>query len=249
MAAMTRRRPAAAGPIPGRSVPPGPAWDVLSAGHLPANRRPAVPTREHQSGGPPTHAAPACHADHRARPPPANRPSVDHHKHHRRGAHAGALTLTAVPTSERRSIVEVAAPLGGPLLSSLSGTARSLESPQAPRGIVVSRPRFSPCRARGSPLAVSVTLPYRSRRSRHLPGMLTLGRDQPGPLLGRRGSRACFSCAASSGEGHMSRRLARAMVGVDCPAAIWPPVAGHLPADGRLKRGTVARATRLVASL
>jgi hypothetical protein len=44
VAAMKRRRPAAAGPIPGRSVLPGPAWGVLSAGHLPANRRPAVPT-------------------------------------------------------------------------------------------------------------------------------------------------------------------------------------------------------------
>src|SRR5215217_6632691 len=101
VAAMTRRRPAAAGPIPGRSVPPGHAWGVLSEGPLPANRRPAVPTRVHQSGGQPTHAAPARHADYRARPPPANRPSVDHHKHHGRGAQAGALTLTAVPTSER----------------------------------------------------------------------------------------------------------------------------------------------------
>src|SRR5215213_7050613 len=39
-----------------------------------------------------------------------------------------------------------------------------------PRGIVVSRPRFSPW-------------PYRSGRSRHLPGMLTLGRDKSGALL------------------------------------------------------------------
>jgi hypothetical protein len=101
VAAMTRRRPAAAGPIPGRSVPPGPAWGVFSEGHLPAHRRPAVPTREHQSGGQPTHAAPARHADHRARPPPANRPSVDDHRHHDRGAQARVLTLTAVPTSER----------------------------------------------------------------------------------------------------------------------------------------------------
>jgi hypothetical protein len=98
---MTRRRPAVAGPIPARSMPPGKRWCVASEGHLPANRRPAVPTREHQSGGQPTHAAPARHADHRARPPPANRPSLDHHQHHGRGAHAGALTLTAVPTSER----------------------------------------------------------------------------------------------------------------------------------------------------
>src|SRR5215211_186687 len=100
VAAMTRRRPAAAGPIPGRSVPPGQTWGVLSEGPLPANRRPAVPTRVHQSGGQPTHAAPARHADHRARPPPTGRPSVDHHKHHGRGAHGSALTLTAVPTSE-----------------------------------------------------------------------------------------------------------------------------------------------------
>src|SRR5215211_9201789 len=112
---MTRRRPAVAGPIPARSMPPGKRWCVASEGHLPANRRPAVPTREHQSGGQPTHAAPARHADHRARPPPANRPSLDHHQHHGRGAHAGALTLTAVPTSERRLLVEVAASLGLPL--------------------------------------------------------------------------------------------------------------------------------------
>jgi hypothetical protein len=102
VAATTRRCPAAAGPIPGRSVPPGQAWGVLSEGHLPANRRPAVPTRVHQSGGQPTHAAPARRADLRARPPPASRPWVDHHNHdHGRGAQASALTLTAVPTSER----------------------------------------------------------------------------------------------------------------------------------------------------
>src|SRR5215212_9893762 len=112
VAAMTRRRPAAAGPIPGRSVPPGHAWGVLSEGPLPANRRPAVPTRVHQSGGQPTHAAPARHADYRARPPPADRPSVDHHKHHGGGAHGGAVTLTAVPTSERRVVAELVARLG-----------------------------------------------------------------------------------------------------------------------------------------
>lgn len=109
MAATTRRRPAAAGPIPGRSVPPARCWGASSAGHLPANRRPAVPTREQQSGGPPTHAAPARHADPRARPPPANRPSVDHHKHHGRDAQVSASTLTAVPTSERlldRTVLE-----------------------------------------------------------------------------------------------------------------------------------------------
>src|SRR5215213_5126347 len=122
---MTRRRPAAAGPIPGRSVPPGHTWGVLSEGPLPANRRPAVPTRVHQSGGQPIHAAPARHADYRARPPPANRPSVDHHKHHGRGAHAGALTLTAVPTSEGGLVVEVAAAFGLPLpaLAAVAGGA------------------------------------------------------------------------------------------------------------------------------
>jgi hypothetical protein len=101
---MTRRRPAAAGPIPGRSMPPASCWGVSSEGHLPANRRPAVPIREHQSGGQPTHAAPARHADHQARPPPASRPGADDHTHHHRGAQAGALTLTAVPTSERRTV-------------------------------------------------------------------------------------------------------------------------------------------------
>jgi hypothetical protein len=32
VAAMTRRRPAAAGPIPGRSMPPGEAWGVAREG-------------------------------------------------------------------------------------------------------------------------------------------------------------------------------------------------------------------------
>src|SRR5215217_5604257 len=129
VAAMRRRRPAAAGPIPGRSVPPGHPWGVLSAGPFPANRRPAVPTRVHQSGGQPTHAAPARHADYRARPPPANRPSVDHHKHHGRGAHAGALTLTAVPTSERRLIVGVGATFGGSLPTLAAVAAAALARP------------------------------------------------------------------------------------------------------------------------
>ena len=78
MAATTRRRPAAAGPIPGPSLPPATRWGDARAGHLPANRRPAVPTRVHQSGGPPTHAAPARRADPRARPPPASGPRVDY---------------------------------------------------------------------------------------------------------------------------------------------------------------------------
>jgi hypothetical protein len=43
------------------------AW--LVRGHLPAHRRPAVPTRVHQCGGSPIHHAPARRADHRARPP------------------------------------------------------------------------------------------------------------------------------------------------------------------------------------
>jgi len=100
VAVTTRRRPAAAGPIPGPSMPPAIGWGDASAGHLPANRRPAVPIRVHQSGGPPTHAAPARRADHRARPPPATGPRIDQNQHHQGGAHTTAFTLTAAPTSE-----------------------------------------------------------------------------------------------------------------------------------------------------
>ena len=49
---------AAAGPIPGCSMPATPG--ASSEGHQPAHCRPAVPTREHQSGGQPTPSDPAC---------------------------------------------------------------------------------------------------------------------------------------------------------------------------------------------
>src|SRR4051812_906093 len=45
---------------------PRPRAGASSLGHLPAHRRHAVPTREHQSGGTPIHAAPT-----RPAPPPA----------------------------------------------------------------------------------------------------------------------------------------------------------------------------------
>jgi hypothetical protein len=76
------------------------AGATLVRGTFLANRRPAVETRVHQSGGPPTHAAPAHRADPRARPPPATGPWIDHHQHHQGGAYRTAFTLTAAPTSE-----------------------------------------------------------------------------------------------------------------------------------------------------
>ena len=76
------------------------AGTTLVRGTFLANRRPAVETRVHQSGGPPTHAAPAHRADPRARPPPATGPWIDHHQHHQGGAYRTAFTVTAAPTSE-----------------------------------------------------------------------------------------------------------------------------------------------------
>jgi hypothetical protein len=52
-----RRSTAAAGPIPEISMPRPPAG-ATSQGPRPEHRRHAVPTREHQSGGTPIHAAP-----------------------------------------------------------------------------------------------------------------------------------------------------------------------------------------------
>jgi hypothetical protein len=58
----TRRGTAIAGPIPVSTMPSGLAEDDPSQGPLPADRRPAVPTRIHQSGGLPIHAAPVSPA-------------------------------------------------------------------------------------------------------------------------------------------------------------------------------------------
>jgi hypothetical protein len=89
-----RRRPDRV--IPGRR--PSPA--ALGRGTFLANRRPAVETRVHQAGGPPTHAAPAHRADPRAQPPPATGPWIDHQQHHQGGAYRTAFTLTTAPTAE-----------------------------------------------------------------------------------------------------------------------------------------------------
>jgi hypothetical protein len=69
----TRRSTAVAGTIPASSLP-RPRWrDATSLRQLPAQSRLAVPTREHQSGGLPIHAAPARSWPTSARPPPTGR--------------------------------------------------------------------------------------------------------------------------------------------------------------------------------
>jgi hypothetical protein len=66
-----RRVTAAAGQIPVWTMPTPSERGALSEGHQPAHRRPAVPTRVHQSGGQPTRPDPA--RGHSGRPPPHRR--------------------------------------------------------------------------------------------------------------------------------------------------------------------------------
>jgi hypothetical protein len=66
----TRRGATVAGPIPVSIMRAGLTGRVPSQGHLPADSRPAVPTRVHQCGGLPIHHAPARRAHPTARPPP-----------------------------------------------------------------------------------------------------------------------------------------------------------------------------------
>jgi hypothetical protein len=66
----TRRSTADAGKIPATLLPCRGRRDASSLGPRPAHSRPAVPTREHQSGGPPIHAAPTRSWPTSARPPP-----------------------------------------------------------------------------------------------------------------------------------------------------------------------------------
>ena len=69
-AARTRRSTADAGKIPATLLPRPRRRDASSLGPRPAHSRLAVPTREHQSGGPPIHAAPTRSWPTSARPPP-----------------------------------------------------------------------------------------------------------------------------------------------------------------------------------
>jgi transposase len=66
----TRRSTADAGKIPATLLPCRGRRDASSLGPRPAHSRLAVPTREHQSGGPPIHAAPTRSWPTSARPPP-----------------------------------------------------------------------------------------------------------------------------------------------------------------------------------
>lgn len=67
----TCRETAVAGQIPAGTLPTSTiGTGANSQGQQPADPRLAVPTREHQPGGAPTHALPARRA-HSARPPPA----------------------------------------------------------------------------------------------------------------------------------------------------------------------------------
>jgi hypothetical protein len=66
----TRRSTADAGKIPATLLPRRRRRDASSLGPRPAHSRLAVPTREHQRGGPPIHAAPTRFWPTSARPPP-----------------------------------------------------------------------------------------------------------------------------------------------------------------------------------
>ena len=66
----TRRSTADAGKIPATLLPRRGRRDASSLGPRPAHSRLAVPTREHQRGGPPIHAAPTRSWPTSARPPP-----------------------------------------------------------------------------------------------------------------------------------------------------------------------------------
>ena len=76
--ARTRRSTADAGTTPEISLPRPQRHDATRVGQLPAHNRLAVPTREHQSGGPPIHAAPTRSWPTSARPPPAGHPPSKH---------------------------------------------------------------------------------------------------------------------------------------------------------------------------
>jgi hypothetical protein len=73
----TRRSTADAGKIPATLLPRRGRLDASSLGPRPAQSRLAVPTREHQSGGPPIHAAPTRSWPTSARPPPAGHLEAD----------------------------------------------------------------------------------------------------------------------------------------------------------------------------
>jgi hypothetical protein len=74
----TRRSTADAGKIPATLLPRPRRRDASSLGPRPAHSRLAVPTREHQSGGPPIHAAPTRSWPTSARPPPARQHNREH---------------------------------------------------------------------------------------------------------------------------------------------------------------------------
>src|SRR4029450_10679507 len=73
----TRRSTADAGKIPATLLPRPRRRDASSLGPRPAHSRLAVPTREHQSGGPPIHAAPTRSWPTSARPPPTGHLEAD----------------------------------------------------------------------------------------------------------------------------------------------------------------------------
>jgi hypothetical protein len=74
-----RRSTAVAGKIPATLLPRRRRRDASSLGLRPAHSRLAVPTREHQRGGPPIHAAPTRPWPTSARPPPTGHLDPIHH--------------------------------------------------------------------------------------------------------------------------------------------------------------------------
>ena len=108
----TRRSTADAGKIPATLLPRRSWRDASSLGPRPAHSRLAVPTREHQSGGPPIHAAPTRSWPTSARPPPgppaqqgtpgARSPAASHLTapfHIRRSSASGTASATS-PTTD-----------------------------------------------------------------------------------------------------------------------------------------------------
>src|SRR5215208_8248425 len=93
----TRRSTADAGKIPATLLPCRGRRDASSLGPRPAHSRLAVPTREHQSGGPPIHAAPTRSWPTLARPPPTGHLESDAPCGHQELLTGGSALDGAVP--------------------------------------------------------------------------------------------------------------------------------------------------------
>src|SRR5215207_9271679 len=100
----TRRSTADAGKIPATLLPRPRRRDASSLGPRPAHSRLAVPTREHQRGGPPIHAAPTRSWPTSARPPPAGHPESDAPCGHQELLTGGSALDGAVPSQKVKRV-------------------------------------------------------------------------------------------------------------------------------------------------